>query len=297
MKKLNSLTGPMRIPFLMLTPCCVFLSVSSAIWTSGEVNPLYVVLVFIAALAAHVCVNTLNEYYDFKSGLDYKTIRTPFSGGSGTLPAMPEKSNVPLVVGGITFLLVVLVGLFFSTVRGFLVFPLGILGLGLVVTYTIWIARIPFLSLIAPGMGFGILMVMGSVYVLTGEFTWTSAVVSFVPFFLVNNLLLLNQFPDVEADEGVGRRNYPIVIGKKASSMLYTSFLLFAYLAICLGVFLKQLPTASLLGLLTLIIAIPTVRGVFRFSEDTRRLIPYLGFNVLINLLTPVLLGVGFLLA
>jgi len=43
-------------------------------------------LALLGAFLAHVSVNTLNEYYDFKSGLDLETIRTPFSGGSGALP-------------------------------------------------------------------------------------------------------------------------------------------------------------------------------------------------------------------
>jgi len=36
-----------------------------------------------ATLSAHIAVNTLNEYMDFKSGLDYETLKTPFAGGSG----------------------------------------------------------------------------------------------------------------------------------------------------------------------------------------------------------------------
>ena len=45
---------------------------------------------------AHLAVNMLNEYFDFKSGLDFKTQRTPFSGGSGTLPANPHLARQAL---------------------------------------------------------------------------------------------------------------------------------------------------------------------------------------------------------
>ncbi len=40
-------------------------------------------LALLGAFLAHISVNTLNEYFDFKSGLDLETIKTPFSGGSG----------------------------------------------------------------------------------------------------------------------------------------------------------------------------------------------------------------------
>ena len=64
-------------------------------------------------------------------------------------------------------------------------------------------------------------MVMGTYYALTGEYTVTSFFASLAPFFLGNCLLLLNQFPDVEVDRTVGRRNLPIVIGKQSSSVDY----------------------------------------------------------------------------
>jgi len=44
---------------------------------------------------------------------------------------------------------------------------------------------------------------------------------SLVPFFLVSDLLLLNQFPDAAADERVGRKHIPILIGRRASSFIH----------------------------------------------------------------------------
>jgi 1,4-dihydroxy-2-naphthoate octaprenyltransferase len=38
-------------------------------------------------VGVHVAVNALNEASDYKTGIDFNTERTPFSGGSGTLPA------------------------------------------------------------------------------------------------------------------------------------------------------------------------------------------------------------------
>ena len=65
----------------------------------------------------------------------------------------------------------------------------------------------------------------------------------------MNDLLLLNQFPDVEADRSVGRRHLPIVIGCRPSSIVYGLFLAAAYLSIVVGVLVEVLPPAALLGL------------------------------------------------
>ena len=93
------LFGPMRLPFLILPPACVALGAATAVWSGSEINLLFLFFAFVGAVCAHISVNALNEYEDFKSGLDFNTRRTPFSGGSGTLPKRPEKAHVALVTG------------------------------------------------------------------------------------------------------------------------------------------------------------------------------------------------------
>ena len=296
MGNLRHLAGPMRVPFLILTPACVLLGVGTATWSSGEVSTLYLLLAFIGAVSAHISVNALNEYFDFRSGLDLMTERTAFSGGSGTLPGRPEMARSTLNTGLIAISITGLIGLYFLYIRGLYLLPVGILGLIIVSTYTIWITRYPILCLIAPGLGFGPLIVMGTHFVLTGEYSWTGFITSLVPFFLVSDLLLLNQFPDVEADQGVGRRHLPIVVEKQTSSIIYGAFLLSAYLSIVFGVCLEYLPKFTLLGLATIVIAMPTFVGVFRYAEDIKRLMPYMGLNVIINIATPLLVATGLFL-
>jgi 1,4-dihydroxy-2-naphthoate octaprenyltransferase len=140
-------------------------------------------------------------------------------------------------------------------------------------------------------------MVMGTDFVLTGTFAWPAFVASLVPFFLVSNLLLLNQFPDVEADETVGRRHYPIVIGRKPSSLIYGAFLLCAYLSIVAGWAFDVLPAWALLGLGTLPIAVRAALGAYRYAEDLEKLVPYMGLNVLLTVVTPILTAVGIFIA
>lgn len=293
----KGLLGPMRLPFLVLPPACVLLGAATAIWTQGAVNPLHFALALVGAVAAHISVNALNEYFDFRSTLDLRTQRTPFSGGSGTLPARPEMARSALITGLVSLAIACLIGLYFLAVWGFELLPLGLLGLALIVAYTPLLTRLPLFCLLAPGLGFGLLMVVGTDFVLTGTYTWTAFVASLVPTFLVSDLLLLNQFPDVEADQAVGRRHLPIVVGRQASSVIYAVFLLLAYLSIVVGVALGLLPVASLLGLLTTIIAIPLAVGVYRYARQLERIMPYMGLNVLLTVVTPVLAAVGLLVA
>ena len=286
--------GPMRLPFLVLTPACVMLGAATADWCGGSpLNFYYLALALIGALGAHISVNALNEYHDFESGLDFSTEPTPFSGGSGTLPRNPHKSHVALITGIISMTVTVLVGVYFLRVRGLWLLPVGLLGLVTIVTYTKWITRNAFLCLIAPGVGFGPFMVMGTDFVLTGTYSWTSFIASLVPFFLVSDLLLLNQFPDVEADRTVGRHHFPIAIGRKASATLYVAFLGSAYASVIIGYVAGLLPLEGFLALASIIFAIPTIRGVTRFADDVPELIPYMGRNVVVIILTPVLLAIG----
>ncbi|MDO9527997.1 MAG: prenyltransferase [Syntrophales bacterium] len=285
--------GPMRLPFLILSPACVMLGVATAVWSGSTLNLLYLALALIGAISAHISVNALNEYHDFKSGLDFHTQPTPFSGGSGTLPKSPEKAHFALITGIITLAITALIGMYFLYVRGLWLLPLGAVGLIIIVTYTKLITRSSFLCLITPGLGFGPLMVMGTDFVLTGSYSWTSFVASLVPFFLVSDLLLLNQFPDVEADKWVGRRHLPITIGRKASAKIYKVFLTATYVSVILGYLSGALPLEGFLALASIFLAVPTVRGVTRYADDIPKLIPYMGRNVIINIITPVLLAIG----
>jgi 1,4-dihydroxy-2-naphthoate octaprenyltransferase len=293
MSAIKSILGPMRLPFLILAPSCVIVGVGTAYWQTHEINWLQVLLVFIGGLTAHICINTFNEYFDYRSGLDAKTQPTPFSGGSGTLPAHPDMEVKTLYLATGTLIITGLIGIYFVWLRGWLLLPLGILGLLLLVTYTIWWTYNPVLSLIAPGLGFGILMVMGVNFSLTGTYTWTAFIASLVPTFLVSDLLLLNQFPDVEADRSIGRRHYPITVGRRTSSLIYGALLLMAYLSVLVGVIIDLLPAFALLALLTIILAWRAFRGAYQNAENIPALVPSMGINVIINLATPILLAIG----
>ena len=209
---------------------------------------------------------------------------------------MPEMERPALTMAIVSFAITGAIGLYFAVARGLAILPLGILGLVVIFIYTNWLSRNFLLCLVAPGLGFGTLMVMGTDFALTGSYSWTGFMASLVPFFLVSNLLLLNQFPDVEADKSIGRKHLPIVFGRRVSAIVYDLFLLLTYVSILVGIALGYMPWMCLLGLGTLLLAVPTAVGAYRYADDLEKLAPYMGFNVLINILTPVLVGIGFLI-
>lgn len=285
-----------RPNFLILTPVCIFPGLAAAHSDGYALDVVTVFLIVLAGLLAHAAVNLLNEWDDFRSGLDLATHRTPFSGGSGALPAAPDAAQAVLVAGLTALAISAIIGVYLMSVVGPGLLLPGLLGVFLVVAYTAWITRRPLLCLIAPGLGFGPIMVAGSYYAVAGEYSLGVLWASLTPFFLVSGLLLVNQLPDVEPDRVHGRLHYPIVLGPRIAARLFAGVLLMAYLLPVVGVAVGLLPTMALLVLLSAPFALQVGRKAIAHANETDLLTPWLGLNVATLLATIVLLGVGFLL-
>lgn len=241
-----------RPNFLILAPLCVGLGLAIA-WQQGQSPALLdTLLVFVGAVLAHAAVNLLNEYEDFTSGLDMITQRTPFSGGSGALPEVPSAARGVLWAGLGTLGLVIAIGVYFLWLRGLPMLVLGAAGIILVLTYTRWITRSPWLCLLAPGIGFGPVMVLGAMIALGAQLDAAAVVCATVALLLVSELLLINQIPDADADRKIGRRHLVITLGPVAAARLVSGLLLASYALIIAAVLTRILPPLSLLALLTL---------------------------------------------
>ena len=286
----------MRIPFLMLTPVNVFLGLSTSVSAFEQISCFDFVLVFVGALLAHISVNTLNEYHDFCSGLDAKTTKTPFSGGSGALIDNPNAAEAVFCVAIISLISAIIIGVYFVSRLGILIIPLGLTGIFIIATYTKWLNRSPFLCLVAPGIGFGPLMVIGTHVILAGGYSMQVIWISLVPFLLTSNLLLLNQYPDIAADKSVGRRHFPIVYGVGKSTILYGFFVLAASTAIIIGIYTGLLPSLSVIGLIPMGISAVVFAGAIKYAKSLQKFIPYMGMNVAATVLAPVLLGFSIIL-
>ena len=283
-----------RPQFLILPVVLSFLGTSIA-WYKDNLHIGYAVLAFVGLLLAHISVNVLNDYYDFKSGVDLATRRTPFSGGSGMLPGGLLKPGQVLRFGIISFLLAAAIGIYFIFVTDWLLLPLLVVAGLCILLYTPFILKKNWPEW-SPGVGLGSLPVLGAYFVHTNEYTWPVVIASIPSGILVHNLLFLNEFPDVEADKTAHRKTLPITIGKNKASIIYSLLVAAMYLWIVGWVIAGKMPVYTLIALLTVPFAIKAVRGALNY-QNMDRLMPAMASNVLVVLLTQLLLGIGYILA
>ncbi len=266
-------------------------------WYDGYFHLGYALLAFVGLLLCHISVNTLNDYFDYRSGIDLEVRRTPFSGGSGILPAALLPPRQVFWFGLVSLLVAIPIGVYFVMTldRGWLLLPLLLIAAICVLLYTPFILKLRWPEW-APGLGMGALPVLGMYFVQTTAYTLPAIVACIPSGILVHNLLLLNEFPDTEADRKAGRKTLPIIIGKTKASIVYSVLTVVVYLWIIGGVATGQMPPFSLIALLTLPLAIKAIQGALK-HQDMSKLVPAMGNNVLVVLLTQLLLGIGYILA
>ncbi len=112
----------------------------------------------------------------------------------------------------------------------------------------------------------------------------------------MHNLLLLNEFPDVEADKIGRRKTLPITMGRRNAAIFYTVFTVLVYVWIIGAVIFKAMPVFCLIAIFTLPLAIKAIHGSFK-SEDMGKLMPAMANNVMVVLLTQLLTGIGYILS
>jgi len=294
MTKLQLYLLESRPQFLILPLVLCFLGTAIA-WYYGYFHIGHALLAAFGLIMAHSAVNTINDYCDYKSGVDLIAKRTPFSGGSGMLPAALLKPSEVLWMTIITFGIAFVIGIYFIIVTGWQLLPLLLVGALCIFLYTPVILKQKWPEW-SPGLGLGMLPVLGAYFVQTSSYTLPVLIASVPSGILVCNLLFLNEFPDIEADKTVRRQTTPIIVGKSKASIVYTLLTLSVYLWIVAWVIEGTMPIYSLLSLMTIPIAVKAMRGAKR-HEDMRYLMPAMAANVIVVLLTQLLLGVGYIMA
>jgi 1,4-dihydroxy-2-naphthoate octaprenyltransferase len=282
-----------RPQFLLLSVVLAFLGTTIA-WNAGYFSFGFAVLAFIGLLLAHVSVNVLNDWFDFRSGIDKKTVRTPFSGGSGILPGKLMTTRQVFWLGMGAFIIIVPIGIYFLFASGWGLLPLLAVAAICILAYTPLVLRTRSPEW-AAGLGLGMLPILGTFFVQASHYTVPALIASVPSGFLVYNLLLLNEFPDVEADKTAGRRTLPITEGRRRAGLIYSATTIAVYAWIVAAVALGKMPAFSLIALLTLPLAAKAIAGAQK-SENLARLVPAMGSNVMVVLLTQLLLGIGYIL-
>ncbi len=287
-----------RPQFLILSFVLAFLGTAVA-WYDGNISIWYALLAGIGLVLAHASVNILNDYFDFRSGIDQAAKRTPFSGGSGILPANLLTPRQVLWLGIACFVLAVPIGIYFIITSGWQLLPLLLVAAFFIVLYSPFILKRPWPEW-AAGVGLGALPILGMYFVQTGAYTtqYTTQVVAACvpPALLVHNLLLLNEFPDVEADKIGHRKTLPIALGTNKAAIIYTIANIAVYIWIIAWVAARVMPIWTLLALLTLPLCLRGIRGAFN-SDDPAKLMPGMAANVMNIFLTQILMAIGYIIS
>jgi 1,4-dihydroxy-2-naphthoate octaprenyltransferase len=274
----------------------VLAGLAAAFYSHRTFLPIDAALVMVGALLTHASVNAFNNYFDYRSKIDAKTPKTPFSGGVDVLVKGMMKPSEALTVCLFTIICAALIGVYFLVRLFNVLLPLIVYGAIIIVFYTPVLSRVPALSEIVAGSGFG-LMGLG-VYVTQTGLIDAAGIAVLIPItILVALLLFLNEFPDAEVDRVAGRRHIVILLGKKGSAWLYVAGEAATYASIILAVAVGAAPFPVLISLLSLPIAYKAGRLTLKNYNRTGDLVPALGSNVLFILSTITLMACGFAIA
>jgi 1,4-dihydroxy-2-naphthoate octaprenyltransferase len=290
----KAFAGVARAPFLLLPPTLVASGAAAAAW-DGSFSWPHTIMAVVGLVALHMAVNIFNEWSDMRTGIDLETVRTPFSGGSGTLPAGGMKLQTAFIFGVACSAVGLGIGLWFIPRIGTAIIPLMVLGAICVLAYTDVLARLG-IGEIAAGFGLGAGPVLGAALVQDGTLG-NAAVAASIPAFLMTfNLLLLNEFPDEAADQKGGRRNLILIFGRRPAARIYAAAAVLTPISIALSVAAGWLPPSALLGTLPSLLLVKPIQWSMTAALEPVP-IPALGANVVWNLATNALLAVGLVIA
>lgn len=298
-KSLSKLRAQTRIWFIETRPLFLIGSVmlallgTSVAWRDGFFSLPYAVLGFIGLLLWHISVNVLNDYFDYRSGVDLKTRRTPFSGGSGVLPARLLKAESIFKFGLLSFSLAVPIWVYFIIVKGLLLLPLVVVAALCVLLYTPFLTRWR-VGEISSSLGIGTIPILAFYFIQTGGYTVEAVVVAIASGILVFNLHVLNEFPDVEADKAGGRRNLPITLGKAKASWIYVAGTVAVYAWVVAWVAMRDMPLAALFSLATIPLALWAIRRALSYRDEVN-FTPALWASAVAYFITVALLALGYI--
>lgn len=279
-----------RAPFLTLPVTLVVLGTAAAV-VSGGFDPVAAFLAFVGLLSLHISVNARNEYRDFQSGVDLETDPTPFSGGSKALPEGAIEPVAAKQLAVATAAIGAVIGLYFLFDVGLALLPVIVIGAVSVLFYTSHLTRLG-LGEVFAGLGLGGLPVFGTAFVQVGGVSVPMLLVAIPSSLLTFNLLLLNEFPDVEADEHGGRRNLVHRLGRPGAAILYSIAAVAVPLSIAVSWAVGPLPFWALLGVVpSALLVRPISWALGRPNESVP--LEALRDNVVWILGTNVFLGVG----
>lgn len=296
-----------RANFLLLAVVLVLIGIALAvkypISDEADLSFLNIALMLIGNVLAHASVNILNDYFDFKSKIDFETPKTPFSGGSGMLTTGLSNPKQVYAAGIGTLFIALAIGIYFATIAHWSLYIIIAIGGISIYFYNNFLAKI-LLGEFFSGLTLGTFVIIGTFIGLraTPSMDLTQILplevllLSIPPGILTFLLLFINEIPDAEADRRGGRFHLIILFGKKASSILYSIGLLITYLSIIAAPLLSSVSYFVYLGLLTIPFAVKASAIAIKNYNNVEKFVPAMGANILVVLITDFLLALGVFL-
>ncbi len=283
-----------RVRFLLASVIAVALGLALSWWQTSQINILHAGLTMAGVLALHASVDLLNDYWDFRRGIDTKTKRTKLSGGTGVLPEGLLKP-VQVYKAGIAFLILgTLIGSYFVVIDGIII--AGILGFAILSIY-FYSTKIVDSGLAEVFVAIkGTMIVLGTYFIQTSEIAINPIFAGIVVGVLSSLVLFITSFPDYDADKSKGRKTLVIAVGKKNATNIFWIFPVICFGVIVGCVILDFFPVFSLITLVTIPLIIKSGRGLKTSFHDNNLMVPVMTKTLMFSRITGVLLVIGFLL-
>ena len=283
-----------RLKFLLASVIAVSLGLAISWNITNELNAIHAILTMIGVVSLHASVDLLNDYWDFKRGIDTKTQRTKMSGGTGVLPEDLLKPS-QVYKAGIGFLI------FGGVIGAFFVFTFGII-IAIILSFAILSIYFYSTKLVNWGLAEvfvaikGTMIVLGTFYIQTNQILDIPIVAGIIVGVLSAIVLFITSFPDHDADKEKGRKTLVILFGKENSSSVYWIFPSVVYCLILVFVGIGYFPIYTLLTLFAIPLVIKSGKKLKSSYNDTNKMIQPMSTTISFSRICGGLLILGFLL-
>ena len=283
-----------RIRFLLASVIAVSLGLSVTWWHSGTIDIFQAALTMAGVIALHASVDLLNDYWDFKRGIDTRTKRTGMSGGTGVLPEGLLKPK-SVYNAGILFLVAGgLIGGYFVVLHGVVI--------GVILAFAIMSIYFYSTKIVNWGLAEvfvavkGTLIVMGTYYIQNSELTDVVVLSGIVVGVLSSLVLFVTSFPDHDADKEKGRRTLVILAGRQKAVSIFYIFPIISYGIIIGCVAMSIIPVFCMISLVAIPVVISSIRKLKSSISDEDKIIPAMKSTLTFSRIAGALFVIGFLI-
>lgn len=255
----------------------MFVATAYAYGKTGEFDLFWFVVSVIGIYLIEIGKNAVNEFIDYKSGVDTFVTpdkRTPFSGGKKTIVEGKLTVEETVIIALVTILVSCAIGLAIVIFREPRVFIVGLAGVLIAVFYSLPPFKLSYRGFgeIAVGITFGPLIVIGMYLVMTHHVSIDVLLVSLPIGFLITNVLWINQYPDYEADLKGHKYNLLVRIGKQKGVIVYAALYVAAYLSLALIALVTKNPI-WIVTFITIPLAVRSVNVARKYYDEIPKLV------------------------